>query len=351
MVLARTCGQTKVSQALATLTHRKENTMRQRLREWTWEKDAKAGKQRCELDVTSCFRPLLRWVLRCWPEGECRLALAMDASSLGMTFVVLSISVVYRGCAIPIAWKVLRAAQKGAWKEEWLALFAALCPGLPKGWLVVVLADRGLYADWLFRAIHKHGWHPLLRINLGGHFRPYRAYRFRPLEEVVPRVGSAWTGRVTCFKTNPLRATLLARWDEGYTEPWLILTDLAPEQAQVTWYGLRPWIENGFRDTKQDGWQWQHTRMTDPARATRLWLAIAVATLWVVRVGGEADASLPASSLAALPPTHIAHRLCSGHPSARSLSCFQRGLVIILVALIEHHPLPIGRFVPEPWPS
>lgn len=28
-----------------------------------------------------------------------------------------------------------------------------------------MLADRGLYAHWLFEAIRRNGWHPFLRIN------------------------------------------------------------------------------------------------------------------------------------------------------------------------------------------
>ncbi len=38
---------------------------------------------------------------------------------------------------------------------------------------------------------------------------------------------------------------------------------------------------------KRGGGPWHQTKMTDPERAERLWLAIAVATLWVVSVGGE----------------------------------------------------------------
>jgi len=30
-----------------------------------------------------------------------------------------------------------------------------------------VLADRGLYARWLFRRIVRLGWHPFLRIKTG----------------------------------------------------------------------------------------------------------------------------------------------------------------------------------------
>jgi hypothetical protein len=91
--------------------------------------------------------------------------------------------------------------------------------------------------------------------------------------------------------------------------------------------------------------------MTDPARATRLWLAIAVATLWVVSVGGEADATLPVSSLEALPEAHVARRRAPGRTQPRLLSCFRRGVLRILAALLQGHPLPLGRFLPEPWPT
>jgi len=75
-----------------------------------------------------------------------KLAIAMDAASLGSRFVVLAISVVYRGCAVPVAWKVLKAEEKHAWKPEWQALLKQFQGLLPEGWSVIVLADRGLYA-------------------------------------------------------------------------------------------------------------------------------------------------------------------------------------------------------------
>ena len=75
------------------------------------------------------------------------------------------------------------------------------------------------------------------------------------------------------------------------------MTDLAPSAGAAWWYGLRAWIEQGFKITKRGGWQWQRTRMSDPQRAARLWVAVAVATLWRLSVGGMADATLPASTL------------------------------------------------------
>lgn len=91
--------------------------------------------------------------------------------------------------------------------------------------------------------------------------------------------------------------------------------------------------------------------MTQPERAARLWLAVAVATLWLLSVGGEADQALPARTVpdvTALVPTPLrmwrATRL-------RLVSVFRRGWTLILVALLDQAPPPMGRFVPEPGPA
>ncbi len=353
MVIASSCGLTTVAVYLASLLGYKESTMRQRLREWYREARAKKGDKRAELDVTTCFAPLVLWVLSWWESEEHRLALAMDASTLGQRFTVLAVCIVYRGCAIPVAWAVVSATAKGRWKPLWLDLISTLQSSIPPDWCVIVLTDRGLYARWLFDAIVKAGWHPFLRINLTGTYQRQGESGYRPLSSAVPATGQQWSGEVTCFKTNPLRCTLLACWTEEHADPWLVVTDLAPHQADVFWYGLRMWIECGFKHTKRAGWQWHATRMEDPARAARFWLALAVATLWVVSVGGEAEERLPASSFDELPPTHVARRNCrtTERSRPRLVSCFRRGRLIILTALLIGLSLPRGTFTPEPWPE
>lgn len=352
MVLAQSCGLTSVSSGLALLMGLNENSVRQRIREWYYAKEDKRGRGRCELEVRESFVPLLRWILSWWPEGDKRLALAMDATQLKDRLAVLVVSVVYRGCAIPIAWRVLPKAEKGSWKQSWLELFSPFQEVIPPDWTVIVMADRGLYASWLFEAIQQCHWHPYLRINGRVFFRPADEQEFRALQQAFRQSGCRWVGRGTCFKSRPLPVTLLVQWEAGYGEPWFVLTDLAAEQAQPAWYGLRAWIECGFKHMKRAGWQWQSTRIQDPQRATRFWLALAVATLWVLSIGGQADAHMPACSLAALPAQHIA-RLNPRPPARppRLLSCFRRGRLILLASLLAQRPLPAGRFLPEPWPS
>jgi hypothetical protein len=151
MVLARSCALTAVSLFLAQGLERKPNTVRQQLREWCYEARAKRGQPRQALAVESCLAPLLGWVLSWW-EGH-QLALAVDATTLGQRFVVLVVSVVYRGCAIPVAWTVFPATESQAWRGEWLRRLRQVRAGVPRRFFVIVLADRGLYARWLFQRI------------------------------------------------------------------------------------------------------------------------------------------------------------------------------------------------------
>ena len=342
IVFTHCCGLTTVAAFVAGLVDRREDALRQQLREWCYEAKAKRGRKRQALDVTTCFAPLLHWILTWWPATDRRLVLALDASTLGQRFTVLAIAVVYRGTAIPVAWTIVRATQPGAWRPHWERMLDQLQGSVPADWLVLVTADRGLYARWLFQRIVTLGWHPFLRIQQGGSFRPVGQTRFRPLTRAVPTIGRCYGAVVDCFSTDAarLRCTLVACWDAGHTDPWLIVTDLPVREAEARWYGLRIWIEAMFKDLKRDGWQWQATRMEDPGRAERLWLALAVASIWVVSVGGAADATRTASGLAEDAPRR---------PAARQVSCFQRGLLALLQAALRGQPLPLGRFIPEPW--
>ena len=168
MVMVGSCGSTTVAAFLAKLLDQKDDAVRQRLREWYREAAAKKGDHRQTLEVQTCFASLLQWILDWWEPQERRLALALDATTLGQLFTVLVISVLYRGCALPVAWVVVPATTPGAWKPHWLKLLGQLGAVLPPAWTVIVLADRGLYARWLYRYLQHCGWHPFLRINGGG---------------------------------------------------------------------------------------------------------------------------------------------------------------------------------------
>jgi hypothetical protein len=346
MIVARSCSLTAIAWAWAPILKEKFYTLRERLRDLYREGSAKAGTQRCTLDLSTCWAPWLSWVVEGW-QGK-QLALAVDATTLGERFVVLAISVLYRGCAVPVAWKVLPANQAQAWEPHWKTLLGHFQQVVPPDWSVIVMADRGLYAKWMFEAIQAVGWHPLLRVNNAGKFRPQGWYHWVTMTELVPEVGRRWQGRGTAFKSyyGQMECTLLACWGEGHSDPWLVLTDLPPQAADVCWYGLRTWIEQGFKRIKRGGWDWQHTRMKNPARAERMWLAVAVATWWLMSVGGEVDAAIRLETMREVPNTQRRRP-----PRWRLVGIFHQGWTQIIAALLRHDPLPMGTGKPEPWPQ
>ena len=57
----------------------------------------------------------MRWVLSLWTSSG--LALAIDPTTLSDRLRAIVVSVVYRGCAIPVAWGAMPANKPGKWIE------------------------------------------------------------------------------------------------------------------------------------------------------------------------------------------------------------------------------------------
>lgn len=336
--IVQSCGISSVTYFLAHVLKRSETSLRQRLRETLYDASDKRGSQRRESDVVACFGPLLKWISSLGRSPDGQLWLALDATTLRQTFTVLSISVLVGRCAIPVAWAILPANQPGSWKPHWQRLLAALPAAAPADCQVLVLADRGLYAQWLFNAIVANRWHPLLRINAQGSVCLRDTGQRLALAQLRRQCrGHLWHGRVLCFTgRQQLACTLLVQWDDRQQDAWLLLTDLPPTQVSPAWYALRMHIEFGFRSLKSAGFHWERTRMRDPARAERLWLVLALASL----------------RLAMLAPTYeFDHSTASAYPA---LSLFKRGILRQLAALIRHaqpqtFPLHFPAMPPPPW--
>lgn len=239
----------------------------------------------------------------------------------------------------------MRGAQSGCASCAWcVPPFRA---GTPSWSSPIVASTRAL----LFRRIVRLGWHPFLRINTGGTFCPLGQKRAVPLRSLVPQPGCVWSGRGIAFQTAPRRldCTLVACWKPGYKDPWLILTDLAPSACTVSWYGVRTWIEQGFKVLKRGGWQWQRTRMTNPERAERLWLALAVATLWVISIGDALEQDVVQPVIRDLSPRRDAR------PRPRLVRLFRLGHLGLLAATVLGQPLPLptrlsSASLPPPQP-
>jgi hypothetical protein len=139
----------------------------------------------------------------------------------------------------------------------------------------------------------------------------------------------------------------------------VILTDLKPEEALISWYGLRTWIEGGFKDFKRGLWGWHHSKMQHASNVERLWLAMALAQLWCIRLGCQAEVEQEEQfqqqePLATLPERHIARKRRkrpAGQLPPRRLSCVVRGKLVLIATLFLSQRLPVGILQAQAWPQ
>jgi hypothetical protein len=162
---------TRLSNGLGNVEQVPAGLLRQRLREFSYEAEAKRGKKRREVDVRAWIAGPAGRDLAGLAWGEAAFAGFRRQYGLRERFTVLNLSVLSRGCALPVAWVIIRAKQKGSWRPYWEGLLEAVASVVPHDWKVIVTADQGLYADWLWTAIQNLGWHALLRISLQMGFR------------------------------------------------------------------------------------------------------------------------------------------------------------------------------------
>lgn len=111
IVVCGSCGLSRVALFLATLLGQSEDTLRERLRDLYRPADKKRGEQRRELDVSEAAADLLAWCA----GATKRLVVALDVTNLDDRFHVLAISVVCRGGAVPVAWRVVKGNEPGEW--------------------------------------------------------------------------------------------------------------------------------------------------------------------------------------------------------------------------------------------
>ena len=357
-ILAGSACQNAVASALS--PWRNWNNLRQYLREWLYDGSDRTSPCQTELDVSLCFAPLLRWVLTWWRSG--RLALAVDPTLKGDQTTAIVISV---------AWRIHRATQRGSWMDPTVELLKELAPAVPRDMTVIVLCDRGISSPKLWQQIRAQGWHPCMRYRKnitfcadGGKRLPARAFVSVPDTAWTGRgtafvsvPDTAWTGRGTAFgpPTAQRRCPLLVVWYAEQEEPWIILTDLPPEDAGPSWYALRFWIELGFKAVKSLGWKWDKTRRTDPARISRHWLVLSVATLLALAYGTRVEDAherrIAPGSLRA-PPKALApnHRDPRSRP-ARTVSVIRHGIDWLRRLLLKGRLWSRVWLLPEPWPQ
>ncbi len=242
------------------------HTTRPYLRAWLRDGADRAAPCRVPRDVDACCAPLLRWVLAWWQGSE--RTLAIDPTAKGEALVALVVSVVYRGLALPVAWRIQTGGQAGPWRPDLCDLRDCLGAVVPPHRTVRVLCDRGRQSPRLWQAIRRQGWHPYLRYDRPRTFPATTGPR-GPAGRFVARAGQYTVTAGKAFRARTRSCTLIVLRVPGQDHPWVVLTAEAPDDVDLGADGLRVWIEQGFRTLKRRGWPWPPSGSWPTARAWR----------------------------------------------------------------------------------
>lgn len=214
------------------------------------------------------------------------LVLAMDGSSVGRGCCALMIHVIYKGRALPIAWRV-RQSPKGHFPEDLhIAVVQLVSEVIPPGTHVVFLGDGEFDGTALQKTMREVGWWYACRTSkgntvtwdgetfpvaeLGACIKPGRLIE---LKEVA----------VTREVYGPV--LLLCCWAQGYVEPLYLVSNMSSAEEAIDYYKKRFRIETFFSDQKSRGFNIQKSHLTDPQRLSRLLIATCLAYIWVVYLG------------------------------------------------------------------
>jgi hypothetical protein len=249
------------------------------------------------ISVETLWQPLLPHLLGRWAGQE--VVLVFDPTPHRDDWTVLWVGIVVQHRVLPLSWHLV--PQQRSWPQtlEMLlpALLAPIAAALPTGCTVTLLGDRGVAGPALIDAAQAHGWHVLMRLNVG----PTQEHRLRvrtgddPGQETewrlwdwVERVGPGWQGAVQIFKGSGWRTGYLTvHRRAGMAEWWILFSTRPGGRERIREYARRSRVEATFGDGKRRGWGLEQSRVSDPLHLDRLLLVWHLALWWLHALGRQ----------------------------------------------------------------
>jgi hypothetical protein len=256
------------------------------------------------------------------------VVLVMDASGVGRGCTALMIHVVYKGRALPLAWRV-RHAPKGHFPEDLhIAVVELMREVIPEGAKVVFLGDGEFDGTALQATLNAAGWSYTCRTAMST-VATWEGETFRlDTLKACSKPGTLIALQEVQFTRDAYGPVMvLSCWAKGYQEPLYLVSNMARAEEACRFYEKRFRIETFFSDQKSRGFHIHKSHMSDVQRLSRLLIAACLAYIWVVYLGsvGEKERWRP-----------IIHR-----GKRCDLSLFQLGLRLLEYLLNEEMSIPV----------
>lgn len=258
--------------------------------------------------------------------GEVRLI--ADGTKVGFGHQLLIVAVAFRRRAIPLAWTWVRRSRGHSSAAKQLALLSYVYRLIPANTPVLLVGDSEFGAVEVIRQLEVWGWRYVLRQK--AHHQVYLspATGWQRFGDLVEEPGcSHWLGRGLLTLQHAYPTNLLAHWEKGEKEPWLLATNLSSRQETLKAYGRRMWVEEMFGDLKGHGFDLESTHLRHFQRLSRLTLAVALLYVWLISVGSAVIKN--------------GERALVDRAERRDLSLFQIGLRWVARRLTNDLPIPI----------
>lgn len=244
--------------------------------------------QNARLRVRPSYAPMAKALLQDLARTLGEIRLIADGSQVAFHHQLLLISVAYRHRAVPIAWTWIPSARghSGAWRQ--LALLAYVHELLPSDIPVSLVGDAEFGAVEVQEQVDAWHWNFVLRQKSNNQVRPGPDDPWQDFGSVIQHPGQVvwWpNARLTAKYDHPVN--LLAYWQVGEQEPWLLATNLATVGEASRTYRRRMWTEELFGDLKGHGFDLESTHLLHFERLSRLTLLVVLLYDWMLWVGAR----------------------------------------------------------------
>ena len=282
--------------------------------------------------VREWYEPTARDLLQAMANTVGEIRLIVDGSKVGFGHQLLMISVAFRRRAIPIAWTWVKGKRGHSSAPKQLALLAYVRQLIPANVPVLLVGDSEFGSVAVMRQMNTWGWHYVLRQKTSHQVKLAGDNDWQSFGDLIERPGqSIWLGQGQLTAQHAYSTNLLAHWEKGEKEPWLLATNLSSRRETRRAYRRRMWIEEMFGDMKSNGFDLENTHLHHFLRLSRLTLAVALLYVWLSSTGAAAIKN---------GQRHLVDRA-----KRRDLSIFQIGLRLIERRLTNALPVSI-RLIP-----
>ncbi|MDG6219714.1 MAG: transposase [Candidatus Thermoplasmatota archaeon] len=231
-------------------------------------------------------RPLI-YLMRPLLERLSEIVLSMDRTDWkkrGKWINILSVSVCYKGRALPLCWMVFGRRGNSA-LTHWKQVLTPVILGLQlMDWLsgkpLHVVADREFaspkLAEWLKETFDVGS---TLRMKASMYLKDEN----KPEVKIASLIKKMKKGKRRVLRDQQItrdssfKMNVLLTWDEKYDEPLVVATTSSKPWLSDKIYGFRFGIECMHKDYKSNAFDLEKTKVTDPKRIETMLIPIAFA--------------------------------------------------------------------------